>query len=239
MLRTFGVILTAVTVALTGVAGPAGAVGASPAPTPTPVCPPVVPISGQVTAATTTSLTIFYSIMLRPPCGYDPPMTVLLFGSRADAELGQHPVASAATGLERFGSVTIDGLTPDTKYWFRFTDAAGTLDRYIVGGPARTVAESGCGASATTDASWPRGFVATVTVRNTGEQPLDDWRVTWRWSDGQQMQTLWNGSAEAAGADVTVRNASYNATLAPSASTTFGFLATGVTPAGIAVTCGR
>ncbi|MFY1703878.1 cellulose binding domain-containing protein [Micromonospora sp. WMMA1923] len=265
MLRTFGTILATATLALTGWAGSAGAAGApgsngapgsigapgsagaaatTPAPTPTPTfaCPPALPISGQVTGATTTSLTISYSMLLSPPCGYDPPMRVTLFASQADAQQKQNPVASAVTGPQRYGTVTVTGLTPDTEYWFRFSDAAGTWDPYLIGGPARTLgqAQVQCAAAITVDSSWAGGFMATVTVRNPGDRPLHSWRVGWRWSAGERIQTLWGGVAEGTGDTVSVRNATYNATLLPGGSTTFGMIvAAAAVPASITTTCSQ
>ena len=61
----------------------------TPSATPTPACPPALPITANVTGATTTSVTIRYSMFFRPPCGYDPPMTVSLFTSLEDAQQGR------------------------------------------------------------------------------------------------------------------------------------------------------
>ncbi|MEE3918427.1 hypothetical protein V2I01_07080 [Micromonospora sp. BRA006-A] len=113
MLRTLGAALAAA-LALTGLAASAGAdrppattttlaTAATPAPTPTFACPPALPVSGQVTGATTTSITITYWMVLSPPCGYDPPLVVSLFASREDATAWRDPVAEAVTGPERSG----------------------------------------------------------------------------------------------------------------------------------------
>ncbi|MCX5064419.1 cellulose-binding domain-containing protein [Micromonospora lupini] len=250
MLRIF---LAATTMALAGWAGTTGFVEAAPAPapavtptptlspspTPTPTCPPALPIAASVTAVTTTSVTLSYSIFFRPPCGYDPPMTVSLFASRADAQQWQSPVAQAVTGPERNGVVTIDQLTPDTEYWYRFSDAEGRRDPYWVAA-VRTAALTACSATATIDSRWGTGFVATVTVRSTGTQTLDRWSVSWRWAGDERIQTVWRGVAETTGADVTVRNASYNGTLAPGGVTTFGLLVTtSAVPDGLTLTCNR
>ncbi|MBQ1046407.1 MULTISPECIES: cellulose binding domain-containing protein [unclassified Micromonospora] len=248
MLRTLGATLAAA-LALTGLAASAGAdrspatttmtlTAATPTPTPTFACPPALPVTGQVTGATTTSVTITYWMVLSPPCGYDPPLLVSLFASREDATAWRDPVAEAVTGPERSGKVTIDGLTPGTEYWFRFGDTKGGRDPYVIGGPARTL--SLCSATATIDSRWGSGFVATVTVRNDGAEPVPSWLVSWRWSGDERIQSIWGGVAEGAGQDVAVRNASWNGTLAPGASTTFGLLvAAGVTPAAITPVCGR
>ncbi|MEW2429415.1 cellulose binding domain-containing protein [Micromonospora sp. NPDC047644] len=212
---------------------------ATPSPSPTIACPPALPITGSVAGVTTTSVTISYSIFFRPPCGYDPPMTVSLFASREDAQQWRTPVAEAVSGPERFGSVTIGGLTPDTEYWYRFSDPDGKRDPYMIG-PARTAPLTTCRATATIDARWGGGFVATVTVRNTGTQPLDRWRVSWRWAEDERVQTVWGGVVESTGADVSVRNASYNGALALDGATTFGLLVTAsAVPDGLTMSCAR
>ncbi|MFK4244640.1 cellulose binding domain-containing protein [Micromonospora chokoriensis] len=184
-------------------------------------------------------MTISYSIFFRPPCGYDPPMTVSLFATREDAQQWRSPVAVAVSGPERNGTVTIDRLTPDTEYWYRFTDVEGRRDPYVIAS-ARTAPLTACRATATIDARWGSGFVATVTVRNTGSEPLDRWRVSWRWSGDERVQSVWGGVAETVGVDVTVRNASYNGTLALDGVTTFGLLATASSvPDGLTLSCAR
>ncbi|KOX08076.1 cellulose binding domain-containing protein [Micromonospora profundi] len=212
----------------------------TPVPTPAPTCPPALPISGRVTGATATSLTITYAIVLSPPCGFDPPVTVTLFAGRDDAMRWQNPVAEATSGPERNGTVTIERLTPDTEYWYRFSDDNDLPDPYVIGGAARTLPLAACRATATVDSRWGGGYVATVTVRNTGVEPLDRWHVSWRWAGDERIQAIWGGLADTEGADVTVGNASYNGTLAPDAVTTFGMLvATSTAPAELTLTCGR
>ncbi|SCL13485.1 Cellulose binding domain-containing protein [Micromonospora nigra] len=245
MFRTFGVVLTAATVALTGGLTAASAVEpafvASPTASLTPFpCPPALPMGGRATGATTTSLTFSYWITLSPPCGYDPPITVSLFTSQEDSEQWRDPVAEGVSGRDRHGTITVEGLTPDTAYWFRFSDPEGNRDPYVFGGPARTLPQSACDATAVVDAGWSGGFVATVTVRNTGDEPLDGWRVSWRWSGDERVQSVWGGVVEVTGTDVTVRNAAYNGTVSVEGSTTFGLLAAAsVPPDAVSVTCGR
>lgn len=245
MLRMFLAVTTLALAAVTGAtisaaeATPTPTLATTPAPGPTPTCPPALPITANVSGVTTTSVTISYSIFFRPPCGYDPPMTVSLFASREDAQLWRAPVASAVSGPERSGTVTIGGLTPDTEYWYRFTDPNGKRDPYIIGS-ARTAPLTSCRATATIDARWGDGFVATVTVRNTGTLPLNHWRVSWQWSGDERIQAVWLGVAETVGADVTVRNAPYNGTLALDGVTTFGLVVTtSAVPDGLTMSCAQ
>ncbi|MFI7022184.1 cellulose binding domain-containing protein [Micromonospora sp. NPDC049900] len=236
------VVATLTLVGVTGLASGAGAATSPPAPLTTspPACPPALPLSASADSTTATSVTFRYSLLFRPPCGYATPLTVHLFTSRDDAAQWRDPVASADTGLESYGYVVVDGLTPDTEYWFRFGDSEGRRDPYIVGGPARTQPSPVCAATATIGSGWESGFVATVTVRNTGTEALDGWQVSWTWPGDQRIQSIWNGTPTEAGGEVTVRDAGWNSRLAPGGTTTFGLLAsTTSVPAGFTLTCGR
>ncbi|MFG1914854.1 cellulose binding domain-containing protein [Micromonospora sp. NPDC048898] len=182
-------------------------------------------------------MTISYSIFFPPPCGYDPPMTISLFASREDAQQWRAPVATAVSGPERTGSVTIDRLTPNTEYWYRFTDPNGKRDPFILAS-ARTASLTSCRATATIDAHWGSGYVVTVVVRNIGSQPVDRWRVSWRWTGDERVETVWGGVIETTGADVSVRNATYNGTLAPDGVARLGLVVSAsAVPDGLMLTC--
>jgi endoglucanase len=84
----------------------------------------------------------------------------------------------------------------------------------------------GCTATYTTVNSWPSGFQGSVTVK-AGTASITGWKVTWTLSDGQGITQLWSGALDVSGTSVTVTNAPYNGSLAPNASTTFGFQGTG------------
>ena len=85
--------------------------------------------------------------------------------------------------------------------------------------------------------SWPGGFQAQVVIKNTGSGTLNGWRLGWAFPGNQAITSLWNGSYTQSGASVSVTNASYDGTLAPGATATVGFTATGGT-ASPSVTCG-
>ncbi|MET8991531.1 cellulose binding domain-containing protein [Nonomuraea wenchangensis] len=82
----------------------------------------------------------------------------------------------------------------------------------------------GCTATYRNAGQWQGGFQGEVTVKNTGTTPMSGWTVRWTFANGQQVTQIWGGTLSASGANVTVRNESWNGSLAPGASTTFGFL---------------
>ncbi|HEU5355598.1 MAG TPA: non-reducing end alpha-L-arabinofuranosidase family hydrolase [Actinocrinis sp.] len=83
-------------------------------------------------------------------------------------------------------------------------------------------AASGCQVSYTISSQWPGGFGANVTVINLGS-PISSWKLSWSFTAGQSIQTLWNGSYTQSGGNVTVTNLSYNGSIGSGANTSFGF----------------
>ncbi len=77
-----------------------------------------------------------------------------------------------------------------------------------------------------------------MTVR-AGSAPINGWTVRWTFASGQSISQLWNGALTQSGAAVTVKNLSYNGSLAANATTSFGFngTATGANPVPTGVTC--
>ena len=64
---------------------------------------------------------------------------------------------------------------------------------------------------------------ANVTVKDTGNSPLNGWKLSWTFPGDTKITDLWNGTYTQSGAAVTVTNASYNGTVAAGASTQIGF----------------
>jgi cellulase/cellobiase CelA1 len=66
------------------------------------------------------------------------------------------------------------------------------------------------------------------------------WTITWTFAGDQSVSAVWNGLDTSSGATHSVRNLSYNGSLAPNQSTTFGFNATGNATGAIpTLTCTR
>jgi cellulase/cellobiase CelA1 len=73
--------------------------------------------------------------------------------------------------------------------------------------------------------AWPGGFQAQAVLTNTSTSPVSGWTLTWSLADGQRVTDLWNGGFAQSGERVSVTGASYDRTIAPSASVTIGFTA--------------
>ena len=87
-------------------------------------------------------------------------------------------------------------------------------------------ATGGVSASLHVDNDWGAGFTATVTISNKGTAAINSWRITWTWPGNQTITNAWNATVTQSGAAVTATNLSYNGTVAPNGSTSFGFQAT-------------
>ncbi|MFE4581785.1 cellulose binding domain-containing protein, partial [Streptomyces chartreusis] len=83
-----------------------------------------------------------------------------------------------------------------------------------------------CTASFRTVSSWQGGFQGEVTVTNAPSGASSGWTATVVPPAGARLTQVWDGTlATTADGRATVSNASWNGTLEPGASVTFGFLA--------------
>lgn len=73
---------------------------------------------------------------------------------------------------------------------------------------------------------WVPGFVADITVTNTGARPIDGWRMTFKYTAGQKMSNGWNAIVTQNGSTVTAEAAGGNTRIAPNASLTWGLQGT-------------
>jgi len=101
--------------------------------------------------------------------------------------------------------------------------------------PPTTAPVGGCSASYQTTSSWQGGFQGQVTVK-AGGSAIAGWTVTWPLGAGQSITQLWNGELVSSSPTATVRNLSWNGSLAAGGTAQFGFLANG-TASTPTVTC--
>jgi len=142
--------------------------------------------------------------------------------------------ASLAQGVPNPPGTT----TPPVTTPPRTTTPPPTTPPTTTTAPPTTTTPPTTGACSATSAiinSWPGGFQATVTVR-AGSAAISGWTVRWNLSSGQTITQLWNGAQTVSGTAVTVRNLSWNGSLAGGATTTFGFTANG-SPSTPTLTC--
>jgi serine/threonine protein kinase len=71
---------------------------------------------------------------------------------------------------------------------------------------------------------WQNGFVADVTIFNTGSAPIQGWTLVFSFSAGQTLSYGWNGHFAQNGGQVRISNDGSDPTIAPGASVTPGFV---------------
>jgi non-reducing end alpha-L-arabinofuranosidase len=113
--------------------------------------------------------------------------------------------------------------TSSPKRWPAVTAvvALAVTGTWIAGGQT-AVAATGCQVDYAISASWPGGFNVNANLKNLGDA-INGWRLSWTFASGQTITQLWNGTYTQSGGQVTVTNASYNASIATGASASFGF----------------
>nr|WP_311137710.1 glycoside hydrolase family 18 chitinase [Streptomyces sp. I6] len=70
---------------------------------------------------------------------------------------------------------------------------------------------------------WGTGFEGKWTVKNTGTTSISSWTVEWDFPSGTSVTSAWDADVTSSGTHWTAGNKSWNGTLAPGASVTFGF----------------
>jgi hypothetical protein len=128
-------------------------------------------------------------------------------------------VGGPGLAVDSFSVSTIDGEAPPSSTTTSLPAATTTTSTTPAsGGPVRcrvTVARQ----------SWQGGFVDNVTVANTTTSAISGWVVRFAFPGDATITNAWNTDASQSGKSVEVRNKDYNATIAPGASTSFGFQA--------------
>ncbi|MEV0592391.1 endo-1,4-beta-xylanase [Nonomuraea cavernae] len=134
-------------------------------------------------------------------------------------------------GQSGTNSITLTGLSAATQYqvYVRARDGAGNLSGNSATVTFTTSTGGGggpCSATATVQTQWNNGYVVQpVTVANTGTSTSAGWTVTFTLPAGHSLTGSWNATLTTSGQTVTARSMGYNGTLAPGASTSFGFQA--------------
>jgi len=135
----------------------------------------------------------------------------------------------AVVGTSTTTSATAGGLTANTTYRFqvRARDAAnniGPVSNTVQITTLPSTGGGGCSVNAVLQTQWPNGYVfQPVNVTNTGTATITSWTVTFTLPAGHTITNSWNATLTISGQNITARNVSYNGTLAPNATTNFGF----------------
>ncbi|MFJ1653586.1 glycoside hydrolase family 48 protein [Streptomyces sp. NPDC088337] len=86
---------------------------------------------------------------------------------------------------------------------------------------------------------WGSGFTADLTITNRGTDTINGWTLTYGYSGNQKLSNGWNGIWSQSGQTVTVKNESYNGTVAAGAAVNtgaqFSYSGTNAAPTSFAV----
>ncbi|MEH1164459.1 glycoside hydrolase family 9 protein [Micromonospora sp. CPCC 205539] len=145
-------------------------------------------------------------------------------GYRVYREAG---ATDALIGSPTGATQVVSGLTASTAYQFYVVavDAAGNTSAAsapvaVTTAPPPT--SNACSVGYATN-DWSTGFTATVTITNTGTTAINGWTLRFSFTGGQTVSQGWSATVSQSGAAVTATNLSYNGTIAPGASGSFGF----------------
>ncbi|MGW3496102.1 glycosyl hydrolase family 18 protein [Streptomyces sp. NPDC001020] len=88
-------------------------------------------------------------------------------------------------------------------------------------GPAHAATSATAAYAKTQD--WGTGFEGKWTVTNSGTTTISSWTIQWDFPSGTSVTSAWDADVTNSGTRWTAKNKSYNGTLAPGASVSFGF----------------
>jgi Cellulose binding domain/Fibronectin type III domain len=126
---------------------------------------------------------------------------------------------------------------PMPQYYVRSRDAAGNIS--VASNTARAPTSSSppgpsnsspspstaplsCRVTYTNQAQWSNGFVAGITITNTGQTVINGWELTFDLPGNVVITGYWGGTASQVGTAVTIRNPPWAAIIQPGASVSVG-----------------
>ncbi|MEU3727942.1 PQQ-dependent sugar dehydrogenase [Streptomyces sp. NPDC033538] len=127
-------------------------------------------------------------------------------GGYEEAEIGRMPT-----------QVTNIGTTVDGEFYV-VNDLPGGLHRVSFAQEEPT-----CRVDRTVT-SWGTGSTVDLTITNTGDAPVNGWTLEFTLAQGQTVVSDWNTDLTQLSNTVEARGATHNATIAPGASVTMGYL---------------
>lgn len=140
---------------------------------------------------------------------------------------------SELLGTSTSGSFTVNNLNPGTAYTLNVTAVDQKGYQSLPSAPIRfttgTPANSTCAVTYELSDGWGSGFVANLTITNSGPNAINGWTLAFSFPSGTESVTSnnWNGNWSWNGTNVEVTNLSWDGYLAPDAGNTvsLGFVA--------------
>ena len=85
------------------------------------------------------------------------------------------------------------------------------------------VAGGACKVTYTVSSQWNTGATVDIAITNTGKSAINGWNLAFTFPGNQQITQSWSGTASQSGKNVTIKNAGFNASIAPGGRQTTGF----------------
>ncbi len=131
----------------------------------------------------------------------------------------QYGTDSELLGTSTSDSFTVHNLVPGTGYTLNVLarDQAGYLSppSTPVTFTTSTPSNSTCQVSYAVTQGWGNGFVANISITNSGPDPIDGWTLAFSFpASSESVSSDWNGTWSETGQAVTVTSLSWNGTLA-------------------------
>ena len=145
----------------------------------------------------------------------------------------QFGTTSELLGTSTSGSFTVMNLNPGTAYTLNVVAVDQKGYQSVPSAPVRfttgTPAHSTCAVTYDVSDGWGSGFVANLTITNTGPNAINGWTLAFSFPSSTESVTTsnWNGNWTWSGTNVQVTNLSWNGDLAPNSGNTvsLGFVA--------------
>lgn len=124
---------------------------------------------------------------------------------------------------------TLQSSPPSQSFTPPTTPPSSTTSTPGAGGCSVTYQETG---------SWPGGFQLAFTVTDSGTAAMSGWAVHFSFAGSQTIANAWNVTASQSGPAVSAKSVSYNSSLSPGGSTTFGMTVNGTYQPLTGIGCG-
>jgi hypothetical protein len=139
---------------------------------------------------------------------------------------------SELLGTSTTGSFTVANLNPGTSYTLNVVAVDHAGYESVPSEPVRftttTPTNSTCAVSYDVSSGWGSGFVANISVTNTGPNAIDGWTLAYNFPSTTESvsSSTWNANYSETGEAVTVTPVSWDGTLAPNSgnSVSIGFV---------------
>ena len=145
------------------------------------------------------------------------------------------PLVPSPHGTTRKGASCASGRDPDREPWQASPPCCSRLAALVgLATPAHAAAAASTAtATYAKTQDWGTGFEGKWTVKNTGTTALSSWTVEWDFPAGTMVTSAWDATVTNSADHWTAKNVSWNGSLAPGASVSFGFNGSGPgTPSG-------